>query len=119
MRLNHIGSLQSDWSPSPADQTSVFAILQTFSLTKRFRDRNPIKDYYYYYYRYYHHCASFILPPAARATNVYKNFMGRNGIWVHLAVIKRQRCKELQVEAVNPRSQSRRLLSRGDRRFRG
>ena len=41
---------------------------------------------------------------SCRATDqASKNFMARNGIWVHLAVIKRQRCKELS--AANPPAQ--------------
>lgn len=52
---------------------------------------------------------------SCRATDqASKNFMARNGIWVHLAVIKRQRCKELS--AANPPAPSRHLSSRGDRR---
>lgn len=34
------------------------------------------------------------LPPVEQTS---KDFMARNGIWVHLAVIKRRRCKELSV----------------------
>lgn len=41
-----------------------------------------------------------------------KNFMARNGIWVHLAAIKRQRCKELSA-TTPPSAQSAPFIPRG------
>lgn len=44
-----------------------------------------------------------------------EDFMARNGIWVHLAVIKRRRCKEPSVATPSWVS-DRHLLSRGNLR---